>query len=266
MSNHITECYSGFMDHSPSEQLSGNSEEIHTTAIFLSKDMNIADKKLRAIASRIRQGSDTFTKWSSIRTEKRRTKFLTQFLNSLYLVTEDVDSRVFIYSATEQSLEAFLPNLIDFFQLSNSHKIQKLESKKVVTLYLTNNKGGKEEVNFLYKEFAMTLWIAKYLIDTQETLHQSISKDFEGTVGLDFFFFMDKLSGDKPERYSLLNFLIRLRARHGFMTLPTFKVTEQVIGELFVDNLAGAFNYLAKHKNEEEILIDYLPKDLLYLT
>lgn len=261
---HSTEDFLGFMDHSPSEQLYGEPDLIHTTAIYLSKDPNAAKAKLDQFAKKVRNTEGELIKWSKVR-KARKEKFVNSFLTNLHMLGEDSGSRVFISAASESVIEALLPDTVRMLGLENMVREVDDQGRHYLTFIgLKDTEGNSIELKFLYSEAVMTLWIARSLVVAYEALYQNLKMDSEDSFGLDIFFYMDKLSSNNPDRYAILTAILKRRVSLGMIQLYSFKESDQVLEELFVDNLAGVFSYyyLNYEKNKRKIP---LPKNFLHL-
>ena len=233
------------MDHSVTEQLLGNAEEWHTTAIALSESGEISDFS-KEIAQCISTKNDYLKKWSGRNKQKYRSLFRKYFFELL----PKFEIYVYINSAQEKSITQNKKHVISELSLTHLYNNNTKSSKKIsarIGPFIRTSDETDHFFVFSDNRAQMILWIAHFMCRAHADFFNYLKSSFTDTIGLDWFLYADKLPGAGEE----LDFLILLVNRftpNGNIRISNFDQGDTVNTDLLADNIAGMFNEIAKHR------------------
>lgn len=228
------------MDHSVSEQLTGNPSEWHTTVLVMSEGGEHS-AAARTIAEGMNLPQRGLKKWSRTGPNYRR-----KFLESLAKTEVKPSTEIFAISAQEFAIEDYLKIFLSEFGLEKMFsRFKDRKGRSVIMLEPVFEKDGKKtSFSMLETQFSVILWIVHFCIRMHRLQVENFSRKFQKEVPVDWFFYMDRFAGDdekKTARGDLFRSLTRSMI-NGNMITSTFNVSDSVDSDLFADNLAGLLN------------------------
>ena len=233
------------MDHSPSEQLTG--EDWHTTVLVLSSGVEHSEIA-RRIAQRLRPNTEKLTKWVNASRAYRR-NFLNEFFNQL----ASFPVYVFALSAQETTIWKSITHFIKELGLDKYYHRSQGSNKKVsITLgpFLKAPNGEPSTLILSEKRAVMCLFISHFVLRMHRQMYEAINASSRNDPGhVNWNFYGDKFPGPQGEDMDpMFQILSNLDRNTGRIAWGYFKQGDTVESDLLADNLAGLLNaYAGKH-------------------
>jgi hypothetical protein len=224
------------MDHSPSEQLTG--DNWHTTALILSSSLEHAQ-----LANRLKFRLRKLTKWNKGSRAYRRS-FLPFFLEEL---RKFPSVYVFAISAQESVIRTSSNHFIN--ELGLEHYYQKIETPdkttKVMLGPLINTSTGDEVTITLSENRALLcLFIAHFVLRMKQRMYEAVNNSADKRRGhINWNFYGDKFPGPaESDMAQMFQALTSFDRNTGRILWGYFSDSDTFETDLMVDNLAGALN------------------------
>lgn len=193
----MVKAYLAFMDHSVSEQLTGNPAEWHTTAIALSEGGEVSDLANR-VAQAIFPRDPRLRKWSHGR-RVRKHRYRIGFCRALVDLLPT--SRVYLLatSATEATIISAREHLLR--ELRIAHLCQEIQSPRGTMLLRVGPFIHRETRCDHYFELPlnralMVAWVAHFVARMHRMFRVQLQVGNAEPPVLDWFFYIDKFAGD----------------------------------------------------------------------
>ncbi|MCW5298295.1 hypothetical protein DXT88_08915 [Herbaspirillum lusitanum] len=236
--------YSLSMDHSPSEQLTG--ETWHTTVLIMSSHMQHEMLAVR-LARRLRHKTGILMKWTNA-SKKYRDCFLSVFFEELN-VSPAVS--VFAISAKEGEIRDSAEHFIRELGLQQHYnRVETLAGKIRVEIgpLMNVTKGEKVTISLSENRALMGLFIAHFVIRMQSCMYEA-AKNINQVSMINLNFLGDKFPGPPGQEMDLMfQALTSFSRATGRIAWGYFGESDTEQMDLLADNLAGALN--AMHRKQ----------------
>lgn len=236
------------MDHSPSEQLTG--EEWHTTAIIISHAVEHHDLAI-CLAKEMNIRNETLRKWSKS-TQKYRDQFGSIFFEQL----SRHPVMVLGFSATESSIRNAEPHFVQALGIQNHYCKHRDQKKERVTVgpFTRNDSEETETITLSSKQAPMALFIAHNLIEANRCM-QGVFSIRHRQCKQDAPWIWWQVFSDRPPNNfdgpmsNFLSLLLSANDAQGRFTWGGFIDREDVEVDLLADNVAGFINQCVQNND-----------------
>lgn len=236
--------YSLSMDHSPSEQLTG--ETWHTTVLIMSSHMQHAMLAAR-LAHRLRHKTGILMKWKNA-SKKYRDCFLSVFFEELN-VSPAVS--IFAISAKEEAIRDSAEHFIRELGLQRHYSRAETSEGKIrveIGPLINVTKGERLTISLSENRALMGLHIAHFVIRMQSCMYEA-AKNIDQVSMINFNFLGDKFPGPPGQEMDLMfQALTSFSREKGRIAWGYFGESDTEETDLLADNLAGALN--ATHRKQ----------------
>jgi hypothetical protein len=235
----------GFMDHSGSDELTGDSEHWHSTALVMSEGDRVMTLT-KQIADDLSNRSVGLGKWS-----KRKPSYRNTFTN--VLAERLPKSKVFIaaFSARGRKILMNKITVINELGLSEIYREEVDHKNRTVSVIGPVFNQRDEEITFrmLEKRAMMLLWISHFLVRFHLELKRQWTEWKPETEGLTWELYINKFVGDDQSSAKALNFFQGFTSRYFPIRTTFFHESNVVTEEVLADSLAGLINEHARHRD-----------------
>lgn len=233
-----SDLYLASMDHSPSEQLSGESS--YTTVLVMSPAVEHSGLA-RAVAGDLRPKQRVLCKWNRATRAYRR-----NFWPSFTRQFASVPVYVFAVSASDAAVRSNAQRWIDAFGHGRYRNTGAPAGNPIIEIGPVVDARTQEKRLLTLPEnrALMCLHIAGFVLGTQRAMYDAANPGSEITGGLiNWNFFADKFPGDLGgDMETFFCLLIRHQRHLGLLRWGAFRESDQVETDLLADNLAGLLN------------------------
>jgi hypothetical protein len=256
------------MDHSITEQLTGDPEAWHTTAIALSEGGEVSD-----LASRIAEGifprEPRLRKWSAGRVAGKR-KYRLAFSEELAKHLPHAKVNLLAISATEAIISHTREQLVRELRIDDI--LQEIVGPRGTSTlrvgpYTHHESGAYHFFEFPLNRALMIIWVAHFVA----RMHRMIRLQLQGSqvdpVTVDWFFYHDKFAGDSSYSSPAMSFfqvLVSANITEGNVRSAFFVDSDKVNADLFADNVAGLLNTARQTRHEFTALSTVLSSGAVY--
>ncbi|WP_028315008.1 hypothetical protein [Desulfatibacillum aliphaticivorans] len=230
------------MDHSPSEQLSG--DEWYTSTLVLSAGVEHS-ALARDIAKTLRSKTPCLTKWSKATRYYKRNFFI-----ALNKHIKKYPVFIFAVTAHKETIINSKNFLIEQLQAKDKY-FEEVNGQKIrVKFGPFYQKETKEEkfITISENRAIMALFVAHFVVRMHTRMWEAANRFHPG--GLNWNFFADKFPGPPGEDMELMfTLLLGRNINRGRILWGYFQQSDIVETDLLADNLAGCFSDMVKRKS-----------------
>jgi hypothetical protein len=231
----------GFMDHSITEQLIGNPDARHTTAIVLAEGGECGALAKR-IGGDVNRRANRLRKWSRAGEAYRRTFLLA--LSSMLpgsgvvVVASSARERTILANRERVACELGLADIIQ------EELAPRGTARMKVGPFIDHRTGLDHFFESSSNRILMVLWIAHFILRAHASMAADIRRQMPALFSLDWFLYLDKFAGDNADAHPASQ-LFQTLVGHpdaGNIRTASFVESDRVSEDLMADNIAGLLN------------------------
>ena len=238
----MVKTFFGSMDHSVSEQLTGQSSLWHTSVVVLSENGQHLEDLANSIGRMVNPRTPGLKKW-------KKTKNRRKYLAALGAALRGSEIIIFAISATEDCIVHNENLLISELGLRDLCAEETTPAGKTLIKIgpYTDRRSGADHFFKLSKNRAlMILWIAHFVARAHQQMEKSLKTQHADLFSLDWFLYIDKFAGDNVGQANGTQLFQTLVQRSimgaGNIRVAFFNDSGTVSSDLLADNIAGLFN------------------------